>query len=441
MTTAPTPDPLTALAAELGRIGQRLDGMGVELMTLRDGMGAAGRPSPPEGRTVALRGEEAATSGHGGPARGGAPVARRRAGLSSWVCASGRARRRGRPSWAASARAGWRLPLRRRWPFSAAPAGLGPVPGWPQAAWAGQGLPPVGPPAGAPPAGPPPGTWGAAAPAVPKRSPLTGARLLAWTGGAVTLLGVVLLLALAASRGWFTPPARVAFGAVLGAGLVGLGMWLHRRESARAGALALVATGFATLYLVDAAATAIFDYLPALPALLLALVIAGAGLGLADRWRTQLLAGGVVVGAAVLAPALADGRLLVALVLVLQLAALLVVLRRRWVVLMLLAAAGPVLYGMYAVAVDESVLAVVGVAAAVLVVALSTAVLALRRIPATPASAPHLADYDGRSPAPAAAPAAAAGAPRDRAAAPAGAATDVPRDSTAGSRAERGRFG
>ena len=57
MTTTPTPDPLTALAAELGRIGQRLDGMGVELMTLRDGMGAAGAPPPPEGRTVALRGE------------------------------------------------------------------------------------------------------------------------------------------------------------------------------------------------------------------------------------------------------------------------------------------------------------------------------------------------------------------------------------------------
>ena len=75
-------------------------------------------------------------------------------------------------------------------------------------------------------------------------------------------------------------------------------------------------------------------------------------MGLADRWRTQLLAGGVVVGAAVLAPALADGWLLVALVLVLQLAALLVVLRRRWAVLMLLAAAGPVLYGMYAVVVE-----------------------------------------------------------------------------------------
>ena len=54
MTTAPTPDPLTALAAELGRIGQRLDGMGVELLALRDGMGGrqAARPRP-EGRTVA----------------------------------------------------------------------------------------------------------------------------------------------------------------------------------------------------------------------------------------------------------------------------------------------------------------------------------------------------------------------------------------------------
>src|SRR5215212_5857255 len=71
MTTPPTPDPLTALAAELGRIGQRLDGMGVELMTLRDGMGAAGAASPPEGRTVTLRGEGGATPGHGGPTQGG----------------------------------------------------------------------------------------------------------------------------------------------------------------------------------------------------------------------------------------------------------------------------------------------------------------------------------------------------------------------------------
>ena len=251
----------------------------------------------------------------------------------------------------------------------------GPYPGWggPQH---GGPSPRVGPQ----PAGPKAG---------PRRFALTGARLLAWTGGAVTLLGVVLLLALAASRGWFTPPARIAFGAVLGAGLVGLGVWLHRRESARAGALALVATGFATLYLVDAATTAIYGFLPAIPALLLALAIAGAGLGLADRWRTELLAGGVVVGAVVLAPALADGWLLAALALALQLAALPVVLRRRWAVLMVLAAVGPVLYGFSAVANEDggppNIFVVVGVAAAVLLVAGATVTLALRTRPGIPA--------------------------------------------------------
>jgi hypothetical protein len=39
-------------------------------MTLRDGMGAAAATSPPEGRTVALRGEGGATAGHGGVAHG-----------------------------------------------------------------------------------------------------------------------------------------------------------------------------------------------------------------------------------------------------------------------------------------------------------------------------------------------------------------------------------
>ena len=91
---------------------------------------------------------------------------------------------------------------------------------------------------------------------------------MAWTGGAVTLLGVALLLVLAASRGWFSPPARVGAGVALGVVLVGLGCWLHRRESARTGAVALAATGFATGYLVLAAATAIYGYLTPVPALL-----------------------------------------------------------------------------------------------------------------------------------------------------------------------------
>jgi len=307
MTTTPTPDPLAALAAELGRIGQRLDGMGVELLALRDGGPAARWSAPPAAAAAPpLPPGGAAASWYGPPVGAGVPspwpMPVGAAGPSPLAPPVGAA---GPSPWPPSVGAAVRSP----WPPQATPpAGLGPAPGWPPAGWADPERPYAGTPlAGTAPAGPPQTARGATAAGAPQRSPLTGARLLAWTGGAVTLLGVVLLLALAASRGWFTPPARVAFGAVLGAGLVGLGAWLHRRESARAGALALVATGFATLYLVDAAATAIFGYLPALPALLLALVIAGAGLGLADRWRTQLLAGGVVVGAAVLAPALVDG--------------------------------------------------------------------------------------------------------------------------------------
>ena len=218
------------------------------------------------------------------------------------------------------------------------------------------------------------------------RSQMSGARVLAWTGGGVTLLGVVLLLALAASRGWFSPLGRVTSGAVLGIALIGLALRLHRKADARVGALALAGTGFATLYLTVAAATALYGLLAPTPALLVALVVAAGGLGLADRWRAQLLGGGVVVGAAVLAPALVWGWLLVALVLALQLAALPVVLRRRWSVLALVAAAGPVLYGaaVGGLADEADRVPTVALAIGVLVAGLATALPAARVLPALP---------------------------------------------------------
>ena len=282
--------------------------------------------------------------------------------------------------------------------------GWAPQAGYPpaQSQWPGYGTPGYGTPGyGAPGYGAPghgaPGDRSApqqpAPQPVPRRRPLSGlsgAQLLAWTGGAVTLLGVVLLLVLAASRGWFSPQARVVAGAVLGVALVGLGVWLHRKETARVGALALAATGFATLYLVVAAATAYYGYLPTLPALLAALVVAGGGLGLADRWRSQLLGGGVVAGAMLLAPVLVTDWRLVALALALQLAALPVVLRTRWPVLMLIAAAGPFLFGtlvgfgpLVGPAATERA-GTVAVVLAVLAVGLATVLLAARRLPVPP---------------------------------------------------------
>jgi uncharacterized membrane protein len=171
----------------------------------------------------------------------------------------------------------------------------------------------------------------------------------------VTLLGVVLLLALAAARGWFAPPVRVMSGAVFGLALVGLGMRLHRRVTARTGALAATGTGIATLYLVVAAATALYRYLPVPVGLLLALLAAAGGLALADRWRAVLLGCGTVVGAALLAPVVTERPtpLLVALVLVLQVAATAVALRRRWPVLAGIAAGWPVLYGTFVAGLAE----------------------------------------------------------------------------------------
>ncbi|GAA5123795.1 DUF2339 domain-containing protein [Pseudonocardia adelaidensis] len=221
------------------------------------------------------------------------------------------------------------------------------------------------------------------------RSQLSGARVLAWTGGGVTLLGVVLLLALAASRGWFSPLGRVTGGAVLGVALIGLALRLHRRVDARVGALAVAGTGFATLYLAVAAATALYGFLAPAPALLVALVVAAGGIGLADRWRTQLLGAGVVVGAAALAPLLAWGWLLGALVLALQLAALPVVLRRGWATLALLAAAGPALYGAAVGGLADAAgrAPAVAVAIGALAAGLATALPAARVLAARPVGA------------------------------------------------------
>lgn len=401
MRTPPgTADPIAALAEELGRIGRRLDGMGTELLALNSpgqaGPAGPAEPGPepgaaawsrqvdaPAGERVASDLDPVSDGGANGAGAttgaaqvGGTKGTERPAATVTGATPGAPGPYRGGPP----AAAGWAGPVPPPYP-----AGPYPPAGHPQPGYAQPGYPQVAfaPNPYGPPAGPAP---------QPKQrvsSALSGARLLAWVGGAVTLLGVVMLLVLAASRGWFSIEVRLIAGAVLGAALVGVGAWLHRRETARAGALALAATGFATLYLVTAAATAGYGYLPAVPALVIALLVAGAGLAIADRWRSQLLGAAVTGGAALLAPAVAHDWLLVALVLVLQVASVAVVLRRSWPVLMLVAAAGPVLYGSIVAAgytgggAGDRATAI-GLALAVLTVATGTAVPAARRLPVGP---------------------------------------------------------
>lgn len=337
-----TPD----LAAELASLGRRLDSVEARLQAF--GVPEA-QPSTPTGADApATAGVDAVTSVLERPAAPSwgpspqAPAWGPPTGAPAWGPPTGP----GAPSWA---------------PRNQAQNQNRPAP-WSTGLPAGWGHPPVAP--------------GAPAPA--SRATAGGAKLLAWTGGAMTLLGVVLFLALAASRGWGSPAARVWSGAVLGVVLVAFGTWMHRVETRRGGALAVAGTGFAALYLVVAAANRLLGLVEPV-AVLLALVVAAAGLALADRWRSALLASGIVVGGAVLAPVLVEGPLLVALLLALQVAVAVVALRRGWSWPALLAAAGPALTASVVVF-DSDPWRILAVLATTLL-GLAGAAIAVRRLP------------------------------------------------------------
>jgi hypothetical protein len=157
-------------------------------------------------------------------------------------------------------------------------------------------------------------------------------KLLAAAGVAVTLIGVVLLLVLAAQAGLLAPGVRVAGGAVLAGALVASAVLLHGRAGGRVGAIAMAATGIAAAYLDVVAMTTIYGWVAPVPGLVLASVIGGGALVLARRWNSEQLAVLVLGPLAVLAPVVADGLtiLLVGYMLALSAASLPVQVGRDW---------------------------------------------------------------------------------------------------------------
>ena len=158
-------------------------------------------------------------------------------------------------------------------------------------------------------------------------------KLLAVAGVAVTLVGVVLLLVLAAQAGILRPEIRVAAGGVLAAGLVGVAVRWNRRAGGRTGAIALAATGVAAAYIDVVAVTTLYEWVAPAVGLLLAAVIGGAGLTLARRWDSQHLGLLVLVPLLILAPIVVDGisLLMTGFMLALSAAALPVQLGRDWI--------------------------------------------------------------------------------------------------------------
>lgn len=173
-----------------------------------------------------------------------------------------------------------------------------------------------------------------------------GARLLAAAGAAVTLIGVVMLLVLAARHGWFGPGVRVVVGAVLGLGLAATGLRVRVRHAGRTtGAVALVATGVAALYLDLAAASALYGFLPGPATLVLGMGVLAGGLVVADRWSTPGLAIGAVVGIVALVPVVARTapEAVLPLLAVVQLPVAFQAWRRGWSAPVLVATGGAVL--------------------------------------------------------------------------------------------------
>ncbi|MGE2716710.1 DUF2339 domain-containing protein, partial [Mycolicibacterium litorale] len=158
-------------------------------------------------------------------------------------------------------------------------------------------------------------------------------KVLAVAGVAVTLIGVVLLLVLAAQAGILRPEIRVGAGAALAAGLVAVGCRVNAREGGRVGGIALTATGIATAYFDVLAITIIYEWVAAPIGLVVAAAVGGGGLTLARRWESEHLGLLVLVPLIVLAPVLTDGvdLLLVAFMLALSAATLPVQLGRDWI--------------------------------------------------------------------------------------------------------------
>jgi uncharacterized membrane protein len=171
-----------------------------------------------------------------------------------------------------------------------------------------------------------------AAAAAPRVEDLVGGRVLGWVGGLATLVGLLFLLVIAASRGWIGEEARVLMAAATSLALLAAGAWLHERRGRNEAALAAAATGIAGLFAATVVAGPVYELLPASGALVLALAVGAAATGLALRWAAPGI-GWLGITGALLSPALVgaagDGTG-IALMLVAYAAAAAIMIWQRW---------------------------------------------------------------------------------------------------------------
>jgi uncharacterized membrane protein len=126
---------------------------------------------------------------------------------------------------------------------------------------------------------------------------LMGAKALAFTGGVVTLLGVVFFFVLAVNRGWIGPGIRVACGALASSLVFAAGLWLQRRYEATYSSLAAVGVGIAGAYTTLLAAVSLYDLVSKPVALVIAAAIASVGVAVSLAWEAEVVAAFGLIGA------------------------------------------------------------------------------------------------------------------------------------------------
>jgi len=159
-----------------------------------------------------------------------------------------------------------------------------------------------------------------------------GGQWLAWIGGAATLLGIVLFLALAISHGWIGREARVVTAALASAGLIGAGAWLHGRRGRTEAAIAMTGAGTAGMFADLIVASEGYGLIAAPLAIAACLAVGILAMLLAIRWAGQAVAALGLVGA-LLSPVLSGEPVDAASLAVLVVATaccLVVVVWQRW---------------------------------------------------------------------------------------------------------------
>lgn len=156
--------------------------------------------------------------------------------------------------------------------------------------------------------------------------------VLAAAGVGVTLIGVVLLLLIAAREGILTPPIRVGGGLVASALLAAAAFHIRPKLGGRVGSVGLLAVAFGALFFDVIAVTRIYEWVPVPAGLGLGLLVAGLGAVVAVRWNEQWLLAAINIAAAVLGPVLASGfpAELTAFLIVLQVAGIAPELLKGW---------------------------------------------------------------------------------------------------------------